>query len=557
MSSFGISGTNAHVILEHVPDEAVLATESKNDVQVPLTLALRGEAALRAQEHRLSAWLAGQPDAGLVNAAWTLASRSQWEHRSVVVAHAGMKSDVLDRGAVVRGQVIPGRTVFVFPGQGSQWVGMGRGLWDVSDAFRERLVECDRALAPLVGFSVVEVVRAGLGLERVEVVQPVLFAVMVALADVWADAGVVPDVVVGHSQGEVAAACVAGVLSLADAARVVAVRSGLLAGLRGAGGGMASVSLPVADVERLLAADFGGAGLSVAAVNGPRSVVVSGARGVLEILVDACGRRGVRARLVDVDYASHHSDVDVVGDELVGALEGLGHGSRSEAVMWSTVTGAVVGSGDLNGEYWLRNLRDRVCFDDVLRDLVATGSRRFVEISPHPVLLPAIQDRLDDAGVSGVVCESVRRGDDGATRLLLSLGRAWVHGMPVSWHGLLEGGRLVDVPTYPFQHEHYWLTSDPPAVAKGGDDVEQALWDAIERQDVDEVTATLGIAVDDNSGLASTLDALSTWRRRRREKSTADGWRYRQTWHPVAHDQQVRLPGVWLVLVPHGRRGHQ
>ncbi|GAB3888396.1 hypothetical protein GCM10029964_055980 [Kibdelosporangium lantanae] len=320
---------------------------------------------------------------------------------------------------------------------------------------------------------------------------------------------------------------------------------------------MASVSLPVADVERLLAADFGGAGLSVAAVNGPRSVVVSGARGVLEILVDACGRRGVRARLVDVDYASHHSDVDVVGDELVGALEGLGHGSRSEAVMWSTVTGAVVGSGDLNGEYWLRNLRDRVCFDDVLRDLVATGSRRFVEISPHPVLLPAIQDRLDDAGVSGVVCESVRRGDDGATRLLLSLGRAWVHGMPVSWHGLLEGGRLVDVPTYPFQHEHYWLTSDPPAVAKGGDDVEQALWDAIERQDVDEVTATLGIAVDDNSGLASTLDALSTWRRRRREKSTADGWRYRQTWHPVAHDQQVRLPGVWLVLVPHGRRGHQ
>ncbi|GAB3888392.1 hypothetical protein GCM10029964_055970 [Kibdelosporangium lantanae] len=207
VSSFGISGTNAHVILEHVPDEAVLATESKNDVQVPLTLALRGEAALRAQEHRLSAWLAGQPDAGLVNAAWTLASRSQWEHRSVVVAHAGMKSDVLDRGAVVRGQVIPGRTVFVFPGQGSQWVGMGRGLWDVSDAFRERLVECDRALAPLVGFSVVEVVRAGLGLERVEVVQPVLFAVMVALADVWADAGVVPDVVVGHSQGEVAAAC--------------------------------------------------------------------------------------------------------------------------------------------------------------------------------------------------------------------------------------------------------------------------------------------------------------------------------------------------------------
>ncbi|MFD1046524.1 acyltransferase domain-containing protein, partial [Kibdelosporangium lantanae] len=443
--------------------------------------------------------------------------------------------------------------VFVFPGQGSQWVGMGRGLWDVSAAFRQRLAECDRALSPLVGFSVVDVVRSGSDLDRVEVVQPVLFAVMVALAEVWVDAGVTPAAVIGHSQGEVAAACVAGLLSLEDAARVVAVRSRLLGRLRGVGGGMASVSLSVDEVEDLLGSEFGGAGLSVAAVNGPRSVVVSGNRRVLEKLTENCASRGVRARLVDVDYASHHGDVDVVEEDLVRALEGVRSMAGSGVVMWSTVSAGVVDGADLDGGYWFRNLRDRVRFDEVVRGLVGEGFRSFVEVSPHPVLLPGIEDVFDAAGVSGVVCESVRRGDDGLGRLLLSLGRGWVHGAPVSWRGTVSGGGLVDLPTYPFQHERYWLDGISPVAAEGTDsDDEHALWDAIERRDTDELSAILGVEAEETAGLSDGLSALSTWRRQRRERSTLDGWRYRQIWRSVPSVRAEPPRGRWLVVVPEG-----
>ncbi|WP_146065024.1 acyltransferase domain-containing protein, partial [Streptomyces sp. SM1] len=247
-----------------------------------------------------------------------------------------------------------GRTVLVFPGQGSQWVGMAAELLGGSAVFAGRMAECGRALSPFVEWSLVEVLGSKELLARVDVVQPVLWAVMVSLAEVWRSYGVTVDAVVGHSQGEIAAACVAGGLSLEDGARVVALRSravGVLAGR----GGMASVPLPVDGVRERIASSDGC--LSVAAVNGPSSTVVSGDVDVVAELVDGFVAEGVRARLIEVDYASHSSHVEEIRERLLADLVGVA--PRSGTVpFFSTVTGGWLDTKVLDAEYWYRNLRE-------------------------------------------------------------------------------------------------------------------------------------------------------------------------------------------------------
>ncbi|HWX45534.1 MAG TPA: SDR family NAD(P)-dependent oxidoreductase, partial [Solirubrobacteraceae bacterium] len=332
VSSFGISGTNAHVILEEAPvaeseRSPAAGAGALGDRVVPWVLSGRAAGALSGQAGRLREFVEGAPELDLSSVGRALLGRSVFEQRAVVVGEereallaglgalteggaAGESAAGVVHGApgvsvagVVRGVAAASDgVVFVFPGQGAQWVGMGRELLECSGVFARRLGECGEALAPFVEFSVVDVLREGEALERVDVVQPVLWAVMVSLAELWRACGVRPDVVVGHSQGEIAAACVAGGLSLQDAARVVALRSRALLGLVGRGG-MVSVGAGVNVVEDLLAGFAGRAG--VAAVNGPGSVVVSGDVDALGELVGVCEARGVWAREIAVDYASH------------------------------------------------------------------------------------------------------------------------------------------------------------------------------------------------------------------------------------------------------------
>ncbi|WP_344266985.1 acyltransferase domain-containing protein, partial [Streptomyces sodiiphilus] len=246
---------------------------------------------------------------------------------------------------------------FVFPGQGSQWVGMAVGLLDSSPVFAGRLGECEGALSGFVDWSVSEVLRGVEGapsLERVDVVQPVLWAVMVSLAEVWRACGVVPSAVVGHSQGEIAAAVVAGGLSLEDGARVAALRSLAIArGLAGRGG-MLSVSLPVGEVRERIGA-WGGR-VSLAAVNGPGSVVVSGDPGALREVLAGCEAEGVRAKLIPVDYASHSAHVEAIREELLEVL-GPVRPRSGDVPFRSTVTGEVMDTAGLDAEYWYTNLR--------------------------------------------------------------------------------------------------------------------------------------------------------------------------------------------------------
>ncbi|WP_344599159.1 acyltransferase domain-containing protein, partial [Streptomyces violaceusniger] len=312
---------------------------------------------------------------------------------------------------VVRGVVAggDGRAVLVFPGQGSQWVGMAVGLLESSSVFAERLGECAVALAPFVGWSLVDVLGDEVALGRVDVVQPVLWAVMVSLAEVWRSFGVVPSAVVGHSQGEIAAACVAGALSLEDGARVVALRSRALRALSGRGG-MVSVSLPVGEVRERLG--VWGERLSVAAVNGPSAVVVSGDADALDELVAVCEAEGIRARRVPVDYASHCAHVEAIEGELLRELAGID--PRSSLVpFYSTVAGGVLDTTGLDAGYWYRNLRQTVRFDEAVRALLADGFQVFVEASAHPVLTMGVEQTAEEHGTRVTAVGSLRRDEGG------------------------------------------------------------------------------------------------------------------------------------------------
>ncbi|MFF8632002.1 type I polyketide synthase [Streptomyces werraensis] len=471
VSSFGISGTNAHLILEEAPEEVAEPPLSSAGV-VPLVVSARSAGSLAGQAGRLAAFVEESDGVSLAAVAGALvAGRAVLGERAVVVAEsdaealAGLR--VLARGESAHGVVcgsaagVPGKVVWVFPGQGSQWAGMGRELLDASPVFAERVAECAAALEPWVDWSLVDVLRGEVEpalLERVDVLQPASFAVMVGLAAVWSSVGVLPDAVVGHSQGEIAAACVSGALSLEDAARVVALRSQAIRDQLAGRGGMASVALSEAEaVSRLTRwADR----VEVAAVNGPSSVVIAGDAEALDEALEALSAEGVRVRRVAVDYASHTRHVEDIREILAETLAGV-NAQAPMVPFYSTVTGEWVDqAGVLDGAYWYRNLRGQVGFGPAVAELTGQGHGVFVEVSAHPVLVQPITEILDD-GTDAVVTGSLRRDDGGLRRLLASMAELFVRGVPVDWTGVLpEAGATsarLDLPTYAFDHRHYWL----------------------------------------------------------------------------------------------------
>ncbi|MFC5719433.1 SDR family NAD(P)-dependent oxidoreductase [Streptomyces gamaensis] len=466
ISSFGVSGTNAHIILEQAPAAAELPTAPEPGTAVPWVISAKSEAALRGQAQRLLSFLDTEgAEAAPADVAYALATtRAAFEHRAVVVAddpeefRQGLAAvaDGSTPSHVVTGTArTGGKAVFVFPGQGSQWLGMAAELLENSTVFRDRIADCERALAPHVDWSLTAVLRGESDVEqdRVDVLQPVLWAMTVALAEVWRSFGVTPAAVVGHSQGEVSAAVVAGAISLEDGARVVAQRSLAVRELQGLGG-MASVTLPENEARELV--DRWAGRLGIGAVNGPGTVVVSGETGALDELLAHCEEQGVQARKVAVDYAAHSPQIEQVE---AAAAEGFaGVTARPGTVpFYSTVTGGRVGTDELGSGYWYRNMRQTVRFHDAIGSLLADGHDVFVEVSPHPVQLAGIQDAIEAAEAEAVVVPTLRRGDGGRHRLLLSLAQAHAHGAAVDWDAVLPGARTVDLPTYAFRHERYWL----------------------------------------------------------------------------------------------------
>ncbi|MEU9542154.1 SDR family NAD(P)-dependent oxidoreductase [Streptomyces mirabilis] len=488
VSAFGISGTNAHVVLEEAPRDLVRPASGAPPTQLPgatlFPLSARTLPALRGQAARLLEALDEQPRPALPEVAATLAHhRTHFEHRAVV--RAADRDDLLtalralaegrtdsdtDTGAdVVVGpqQAVPtGKLAFVFPGQGSQWAGMARDLLDRDPVFADELDRCDAALRPFTTWSVAAVLRGAEGappLDRVDVVQPVLFAVMVSLAAVWRARGVRPDAVVGHSQGEVAAACVAGALSLSDAAAVVALRSQALTGLSGTGT-MAVVALPHTEVEDRLA-DLDGR-VCVAAVNSGRSTVIAGDVEPLETLLADLDREQVFARRLDVDYASHSPRVEPVRATVLDELDGVT--TCPTSVTWySTVTGEPV-TEELEADYWYANLREPVRFAPTVERMAADGYRCFVELGPHPSLVTALHTIAEDSGHDNLVAVgSLRRDEDGPACLDRAAAELHVHGRPIDWRRLVPDTAPADLPTYAWDPRRHWIEPESTTGAPG------------------------------------------------------------------------------------------
>ena len=480
VSSFGISGTNAHVVLEEAParpvgsngetNGAAAAEEATPSLPIPLLVSGRDAAALRAQAERYAEWLSRHPDVDWADVLSTAAlHRTHFAVRASVSARdaADATAALLALGqgrshaAVSEGAARErGRVVFVFPGQGSQWATMGRALLAESPVFAETVAACEAALGRYTDWSLTAALRGdeGVGvslLERVDVIQPALFAMNVALAAVWRSLGLEPAAVVGHSQGEIAAAVVAGILSLEEGARVVALRSQLLRRVSGSGA-MAVTELAVEAVEgRLKAPEW--SGLSLAVVNTPSSTVVSGPSEAVERWVQRLGEEGVFCRRVNVDYASHSAEVDPILSELESLLSDLAP-QAGQVAMVSTVTGARCEGTTLDGAYWCRNLRQTVRLDRALAELIGGGHGVFVEASAHPVLAMPLSTASGERG--GVVVGSLRREAGGMSALLAALGVLHCHGVAIEWGKVLGASvskRVVALPTYAFQRQRYWL----------------------------------------------------------------------------------------------------
>ncbi|MFJ6619333.1 type I polyketide synthase [Kitasatospora sp. NPDC091335] len=576
VSSFGMSGTNAHVILEEAPERAAVqarpAEPSLAGAPTPWLLSARGGAALRSQAARLREHLDTRPELTIDQLAGALVSgRSSFDHRAVLLAEdresfAELLTVLAEDGTaegLVRGTAAAGgRTVFVFPGQGTQWAGMAAGLLDSSAVFRDSVRACDEALARYADWSVEAVLRGAEDappIERLDVVQPTLFTMMVSLAALWRSHGITPAAVVGHSQGEIAAAHVAGALTLDDAMRIVALRSKLLLSLAGQGA-MASVALPEDDVAARIADRPGE--LHIAAVNGPRSTVVAGPPEPVDAFVEALAAEDVRVRKVRVNGAGHSPQVEPLREAVLEALAGIEPRPATTA-FYSTVTGGALDPAGLGTAYWYRNMREPVRFAHAVRSLLDDGYRTFVESSPHPVLGPGVQEAAEELPGTGdvTVVGTLRRDEGGPAKFLRSLAEAHVHGARPDWSPVLGGlpATPVELPTYAFQRQRYWL--DLPSAAGAAadalrDPAEERFWAAVSEADPAGLAEALG--VDDPAGRAAlaaaapALPVLSSWRARRRDGSTIDNWRYRLRWRRLARAEGAALSGTWLLVTQDG-----
>ncbi|MEU9878439.1 SDR family NAD(P)-dependent oxidoreductase [Streptomyces phaeochromogenes] len=516
ISSFGASGTNVHMILEEAPDtpgaEVPVPAPTEPEQKLPFIVSARTPTAL-ANQARL---LGGSVDDGVALgdlASALVTGRALMSHRVVLLARTrdelrsglallaeGRAGTGVVTGAA--GQTGPGKTVFAFPGQGTQWAGMGRELLDASPVFAARIAECQEAFEPWVDWSLTDVLRGdGTELERVDVVQPVCFAVMVALAEVWKSVGVVPDAVIGHSQGEIAAACVAGALSLADAARVVTLRSQAIAEVLPRGGGMASVGLPVDEVRTLI--EPWAERLQIAAVNGPSTVVVAGESAALDELTTHAAEQDFRFRRIPVDYASHSHYVESIRPSLEADLGGLAS-SAPRIPFYSTVESRWLGEEDrLDADYWYRNLRQTVQFDPAVRELIAQDHRVFVELGAHPVLVPSVTDIAEELDADVLAVGSTRRDEGGTDRILASMAEVFVRGVTVDWNTAVpeRGPAPVELPTYPFDHQRYWITM--PGAGAGAESLGQVTSDHPLLGAVVELPQTDGLVFTSRLSLAT------------------------------------------------------
>lgn len=482
VNSFGWGGTNAHVVLGRAPERVVTETVADSGLPVLLPLSAQGEEALRTRATELADALtvsAGTPAdiAALRDIAGTLAhQRDQFPARLAVVGAdagelaAGLRAFAADPATEAPGVVTgrarnKGRTAFVFPGQGSQWSEMGKELYATSPVFAAVIDRCGTALAPYVDWNVADVVSGAAGeewLERIDMLQPALWAMSLGLAELWRAAGVEPDVVIGHSQGEITAATLAGILSYEDGAMVMARRSAIARRTSGRGL-MLAVDLSVEQARAALEGFEDQVALAVN--NGPSSCVLSGYTDAVLMLREILEADGVYCRLVKVDYASHSPQMDELREDLLVALAEVAP-RKGEIALMSTVRTALLDGPEMDCDYWVENLRRPVLFADTLGALLDEGVTHVVEISPHPVLAPAIEQLAELREEPARVLSTLRRGHGTPADLVSALARGYAAGLAPT--GLLPRSAFAAVPGYPWHRTSHWTAPGRRRQSAGG-----------------------------------------------------------------------------------------
>ncbi len=478
VSSFGMGGTNAHLVVEEAPEtvpESNVAGKPAPDRPSMLPLSAHNPAALLALARAYQDFLLDERSGAplpLRDICWSASlRRRQHQYRLVVVGHTHdelvTKLAALDQDQTAwpASHDHSRKVVFVFPGQGSQWIGMGRQLLEREPVFRVALEQCDQIIRRFTGWSQITMLtqrdEGETWFKQTDSIQMALFAIQVGLVALWRSWGVEPDAVVGHSMGEIAAAYVAGVLSLEDAVSILYHRNQLIREVLGKGK-MLATGLTMEQARETLAGHE--TLVSIAISNSPKATVLSGDPGVLEEIAANLKSQGTFHRWINVDFASHSPQVDVLLPDLRKALRNLSPRKATIPII-STVTGMASNGTEMDTEYWIRNLREPVLFADATRWLREHDYEVFVEISPHPVLLPSIEDSLYHLNLPGTVVPSLRRNADEQRSLLEAFGTLYSVGQATEWHRLYpQDGQFVRLPAYPWQRQRYWV--DPPQNAQ-------------------------------------------------------------------------------------------
>jgi acyl transferase domain-containing protein/acyl carrier protein len=473
VSSFGIAGTNAHLVIEEAPPEGASQPgrdATNRDSYHLLPLSAHTADALQDMARAYQIFMVGQNGSQrrFYDICYTASvRRTHHDYRLAVIGHSAEeisgKLEAFLRGEMstdlITGRKISSHTnriVWIFPGQGSQWLGMGRDLLQQEPVFRETLERCDRIMREFVDWSLLNQLQAEKAqsrLDEVAVVQPVIFAIQVALAALWRSWGIKPDAVVGHSMGEVAAAYVAGALTLQDAARVICGRSSLLKRTSNQGA-MAAVELSL-EQAGIVVSDYEDR-ISIAVSNSPSSTVLSGDPAALSEILTMLERQGIFGRLVNVNVASHSPQMDALRDDLLNILAHIRPGPSSIPI-YSTVTSKTSNGAEFDAHYWMRNLREPVLFLNSVQQLLADDFDIFMEMSPHPLLVGAVKQTMQHMGRTGTALASLRREEDGYAALLRAIGGLYTHGYPIDWDKVYTiKGQHVTLPTYPWQRERFW-----------------------------------------------------------------------------------------------------
>ena len=471
VSAFSFGGANAHLVLEEAPSTRAEAAPAEPAYVLPMSAHTPAALLELARSYgELVRDAATEGGASLHDLCYSAGVRStHHQYRAAITvdspAELAAQLDALAAGDACAGLSTGSRPigqrhriVWVFPGQGSQWPGMGRELLATEPVFRAAVERCDAALQRYMDRSVLDLLsNPDARLDVADEIQPALFAIETGLAALWRSWGVEPDAVVGHSIGEVVAAHVAGVLSLDDAARIVGERSCLMRHVSGEGA-MAVVELPIEQAQQALLQYA--QRLSIGAINTPRSTVVSGDPDALQELLAALERQGIFCRRVKIDVAAHSTQMDPLCAPLLAALDGITPAAATVPI-FSTVLGAFDDGLAYGAPYWVRNLRDPVLFGPAIHELRAKGYDIFLELSPHPILLPAVQQVLQHDGTQGSVLSSLRRDQAASINMRRSLGALYVSGLDPAWERLYPaGGRHVSLPLYPWQRERFWVEDE-------------------------------------------------------------------------------------------------